>query len=474
MKIIGRKHELNEIERCVTSPRPEFIAVYGRRRIGKTYLIREYFNRQFAFYATGVSEEKTIGQLRTFHESLKEYGSLEKTIPKDWYEAFSRLKALLSSPNVRREPMNNKRVVFLDELPWMDTPRSDFKSALDYFWNSWGSAQDDLLLIVCGSATSWIIDNLIYGNKGFHNRITRRIRLLPFSLKECKELLIHNGLELPDTQIIDCYMAFGGIPFYLNMLDPKLSIAQNINELCFKEYGDLHDEYSILFRSLFRKPEKHMAIMKALSKRKSGMTRVELASEHAIGGGAALTKDLLELEQCGFIRKYRNFSKQKNEACFQLIDPFVSFYLHFMADNSDLRSWMEYVNTPSYNSWRGNAFEMTVLNHVESIKKALGISGVESKEYAWRSKKSYPGTQIDLMIDRNDGVINLCEAKYSNSAYEISAEEYEKIEKRVSVFQKETETGKSIHVTLITVNGLAKNKYAGIALNTINGEDLFE
>ena len=474
MRIIGRKHEINEIARCVSSPRPEFIALYGRRRIGKTYLIREYFNQQFAFYATGVTEEITSGQLRAFNESLKEYGCAEKSAPKDWYEAFSRVKELLNNPNVRREPVNNKRVIFLDELPWMDTPRSDFKSALDYFWNSWGSAQADLLLIVCGSATSWIIDNLLYGKKGFHNRVTCRIRMLPFSLKECKELFIHNGLNLPDTQIIDSYMVFGGIPFYLNMLDPKLSVVQNINELCFKEYGALYDEYHILFHSLFRKPEKHMAIMKRISSRKSGMTRTELASDRAIGGGAALTKDLRELEQCGFIRKYNNYSKQKNEAFFQLIDPFAAFYLNFMSENSDLRSWTEYVNTPGYNSWRGNAFEMTVLNHVEQIKKVLGISGIESREYAWRSRISDQGVQIDLLIDRRDGVINLCEAKYSNAAYEISAEEYEKIERRMSVFQNETGTEKSIHITLITANGLAKNKYSDIALNTVSGEELFE
>lgn len=183
---------------------------------------------------------------------------------------------------------------------------------------------------------------------------------------------------------------------------------------------------------------------------------------------------MCRLSKCGFIRKYKNYSKQKNEAFFQLIDPFVAFYLNFMSENNDLRSWMEYVNTPSYNSWRGNAFEMTVLNHVEQIKKALGISGVESKEYAWRSRVSDPGVQIDLLIDRRDGVINLCEAKYSNTAYEISSEEYAKIERRMSVFQKETGTEKSIHITLITVNGLAKNKYSGIALNTVSGDELFE
>ncbi|MBR6256031.1 MAG: ATP-binding protein [Lachnospiraceae bacterium] len=473
MKIIGRKRECNEIERCVLSKRPEFVVVYGRRRVGKTYLIKEFFKRQFAFYATGVTDEKTAGQLRAFHTSLKEYGDTEKTIPKDWYEAFGRLKKLLCDPAVRREPVNNKIVVFLDELPWMDTARSDFKSALDYFWNTWGSSCEDLLLIVCGSATSWIIDNLLEGKKGFHNRVTRRIRLLPFCLKECKELLEHNGVSLPESQIIDCYMAFGGIPFYLNMLDPRLSVSQNIDELYFKEYGDLHNEYHILFNSLYKNPEKYTAILKELSSRKCGMTRNELASVNEIGGGDGLTKRLRELCECGFIRKYRNFTKAKNDAIYQLIDPFVAFHHNFGPDNKALSSWLKYINTPGYNAWRGNAFEMVVLNHVIEIKKALGVSGVESEEYAWKSENIKPGSQIDLLIDRSDGVVNLCEIKYSNDPYEITAEEFKNLQRRSTAFQNETGTKKSIHITLVAVNGLKKNKYAGIAMNTITGEELF-
>ena len=473
MKIIGRKRECNEIERCVLSKRPEFVVVYGRRRIGKTYLIREYFKHQFAFYATGVTDEKTAGQLRAFHNSLKEYGDPEKKAPKDWYEAFARLKKLLNEPSVRREPINNRIVIFLDELPWMDTARSDFKSALDYFWNTWGSACPDLLLIVCGSATSWIIDNLLEGKKGFHNRVTRRIRLLPFCLRECKELLELNGIDLPDAQIIDCYMAFGGVPFYLNMLDPRLSIVQNIDELFFKEYGDLHDEYHILFHSLYKNPEKYIMIMKELSKRKRGMTRMELTEVKEIGGGEGLTKRLKELCECGFIRKYRNFVKEKYDAIYQVIDPFTAFYHNFGTENKELSSWKKYANTPSYNAWRGNAFEMVALNHVFEIKKVLGVSGVESEEYAWKSEGGPPGAQIDLLIDRCDGVINLCEIKYSNDPYEITAEEYKNLQRRAAVFQEETGTKKSIHITLITGNGLMQNKYSGIAMNVIRGEDLF-
>ena len=333
----------------------------------------------------------------------------------DWFEAFARLRSLLEREDVYRDPVSNRRIVFLDELPWMDTARSDFKSALEYFWNSWASSQADLLLIVCGSATSWIITHMLKERKGFHNRVTSRIQLLPFTLKECEELLENNGIVMTKEQIIECYMVFGGIPYYLNLLDFRLSLAQNIDELLFKPYGDLKEEYTELFYSLFKKPEKHLAIIKVLAESKNGKTRKELSEVGAIGGGSVLTENLLELEQCGFIRKYTNYTKPSNEAYFQLTDPFVLFSLRFLGPGRQ-NSWMEYIHSPSYNAWRGNAFEICCMNHIPEIKAVLGITGVDTMEYAWRSETSDPGAQIGLLIDRKDGVINLCEMKYTDRA----------------------------------------------------------
>ena len=472
MRIVGRKREKDALMNCLNSKKPEFLVVYGRRRVGKTFLIREFFHKQFSFYATGLTDEKTKGQLRAFHESLMAYGSDHKTLPKDWFEAFSYLRELLDSTKVYREPINNKRIVFLDELPWMDTARSDFKSALDYFWNSWGSAQDDLVLVVCGSATSWIINNLLTGKKGFHNRVTKRIRLAPFTLKECEELLDYNDIVMTRSQMIESYMVFGGIPYYLNLLDSRLSLTQNINELCFKEYGDLHGEYYNLFHSLFNKPEKHMAILEALARKKEGFTRNDLLKIKSIGGGSVLTKDLRELEECGFIRKFTNYTKEENSSLYQLIDPFTLFSIQFITAEK-CSSWNEYINSPGYNAWRGNSFEIVCFNHVNQMKSALGISGIETKEYAWRSSKSEQKAQIDLIIDRSDGVINLCEMKYTNDEYALDQEEYEKIKKRLAVFQEESGTNKAIHVTIVSGNGYKQNKYSGILQSVIIGDDLF-
>lgn len=472
MKIIGRKREKDDLLQCLMSKRPEFVVVYGRRRVGKTYLIREYFNKNFSFYATGLSDEKTKGQLRGFNASLIEYGCMEKGVPADWFEAFSRLRRLLEDDKVYREPINNKRVVFLDELSWMDTARSDFKSALDYFWNSWASAQEDLVLVVCGSATSWIITNLLTNKKGFHNRVTRRIHLLPFTLLECEKLFELNDVVMTRSQVIESYMVFGGVPHYLNLLDSRLSLAQNINELCFKEYGALHSEYNDLFQSLFDKADKYVAILEYLAQNRDGATRSELSKVEEIGGGSVLTKNLRELQECGFIRKYNHFSKSDTESLYQVIDPFTLFSIRFIK-NRRFDSWNEYINSPGFNSWKGNSFEIVCLNHIDQIKKALGISGIETNEFAWKSSKNGKGAQIDLIISRKDGVINLCEMKFTNEEYSLDAEEHEKILNRLAQLQSVVERNSAIHVTLICGNGYKQSKYSGAVQNVILGDDLF-
>lgn len=469
--MIGRTKEKEILDHCNKSGRPEFVVVYGRRRVGKTFLIKEYFGERFSFYATGVKAKNTREQLKMFNISLKEYGCADKTIPKDWVEAFLRLKTILQDERVKRDPYSGRRVVFLDELPWMDTAKSDFKSALDYFWNSWASSQKDLMLIVCGSATSWIINNLLSDRGGFYNRITRRIHLAPFNLRECRELLEQNNIVMTKRQIIETYMIFGGIPYYLNMLDERLSLAQNADMLIFNEYGDLHYEYRNLFDSLFKNPGKHYQIINELSKSKDGMTRVELAQIPAIGDGEPLTKTLSELVECGFIRKYKNYTMLKQGCLYQIIDPFVLFSLK-CTENGDIRSWEKYIASPGYYSWRGNAFEIVCLNHINEIKSVLGISGVETNVYAWRSRDTVPAAQIDLLIDRKDGIINICEMKYTDKEFVIEKEDESELIHKRETFRKEAHPDKALHITLISAAGVKDNKYKAVAQRIICGDEM--
>ena len=470
--MIGRENEKKILQACLDSDRPEFLAVYGRRRVGKTCLIKNFFQEHFTFYATGVPKLNTRQQLRIFHEALLKYGDQNRAIPRDWLDAFSRLEKLLSLPDAPREYRSGKRIVFLDELPWMDTARSNFRSALDYFWNSWASTQNDLVFIVCGSATSWIINHIVKDTGGFYNRITRQIRLMPFNLNECKQLLESNGMHMTQKQMVECYMILGGIPYYLNYLTPQFSLAQNIDILFFQENGPLRYEYDRLFSSLFKSPIHHMEIIQALSSKRSGLSRTELQACRDIPDGKELTKCLDELEQCGFIRKYSDFTKAESGFIFQLTDSLTLFHLTWLKEQR-IDSWTEILNTPAYHTWCGLAFERVCLLHSAQIKNTLGISGINSHECAWRSRKTTPGAQIDLLIDRKDDVINLCEIKYAAEEFAIDAAYEKELIHKTESFRIETGTRKALLPTMITMNGLKKNAYSNVIVNEITGDDLF-
>lgn len=469
--MVGRRKEQDILNKALLSKKAEFLVVYGRRRVGKTYLVKEYFNNRFTFYATGLTQTKTKGQLKEFSHALLEAGADDSNIS-DWSDAFGRLKGLLQKDNIKRDAVSGKRVIFLDEVPWMDTPRSGFKAALEYFWNSWASTQKDLLLIVCGSATSWIIENLLDNKGGFYNRITGRVHLKPFSLGECELLFNANGINLTRHQMIESYMIFGGIPYYIEQFDRRLGLAENVNELLFEESGNLYYEHEALLGSLFKNYKKHADILSVMQKNKSGTTRVDLSADKRIGDGEPLTKALRELEQCGFIRKYQNFTQKKQGAYYQIVDPFILFSFRFLKEKKH-NNWLSYVNTPSYFAWIGNAFETVCLIHTSQIKKELGISGIESNEYAWRSSTSSPGAQIDLIIDRKDGVINLCEAKYTGGKFTIDKKYAESLQNKMNAFINETHCKSAVHITLISASGINHNEHAGVVQRVIDGDALF-
>ena len=468
MLLIGREREIRAIDQCVESGRPEFVAIYGRRRVGKTYLVREYFKGGFSFYATGVANDGMDAQLMSFWIALRDCGGPQVPRPEDWFGAFVLLRDLLEGDSVKRDRPSGRRVVFLDELPWFDTPRSGFKTALDWFWNSWASAQADLMLVVCGSASSWIIDNLVDSREGFHNRVTRQIRLMPLNLGECESLLRANGIPFERRQVVESHMVFGGIPYYLNLLDRRLSLAQNIEALCFDPAGELRFERQRLFGSLFKHSRDHEAVINALSTRLVGLSRADLAKATGLDAGSGLTKVLRELEQCGFVRKYLNFAKRKNGHFYQLIDPFTVFSERFLVDGGPA-SWTEYLNSAGYHAWSGLAFELVCLLHVRQMKRALGIEGVRTAESAWHG----PDAQIDLLIDRADGVINLCEMKFCEGEFVIDAACERDLRNKLGSFMRETAPAKALHTTMVTLDGVASNSHKGVLVSEITGDDLF-
>lgn len=472
-KITGRKKELDLLRTLKDNLSSTFVAVYGRRRVGKTFLIRHAFDNEFDFHLTGMSNVSLSQQLANFHAALTKYypSANEKEPASDWFTAFKQLSILLESGKRR------KKVVFLDELPWLDTTQSDFIPALEHFWNSWVTTRKDVILVVCGSSAGWMINKLINNKGGLHNRVTHRIKLDPFTLKECEAFLKYKGAMFDRYQITQLYMAMGGIPFYLEQIDIKQSAAQNINRLCFEKDGMLRTEFDNLFRSLFDNAEKHIAIIEALSKKAKGLTRGELIRRAKLPTGGGVTRILKELEESNFIRKYISYGKRERNSLYQLADFYSLFYLKFIkgTDTLDENTWINGLDNPEQRSWSGYAFEQVCLAHINGIKRALGISGVQTVTSSWIKTGAGPGAQIDLVIDRRDQVINICEMKFSVNPFTISKKYAEELRNKIRVFKEDTKTRKAIFLTMITTFGLNRNNYStSLVQNDLTMDILFE
>ncbi len=476
---IGREREQQLLNEYLHSDQSEFIAVYGRRRVGKTFLIQHIIGNEYAFYVAGMNNVSMRIQLDNFIHALNKQGWHSNSIS-TWLEAFIALEEYLETL-----PHGNK-IVYIDEMPWMDTPRSNFISGLEHFWNSWATWRDDIKLIVCGSATSWIINNLIRNRGGLHNRVTHKISLKPFTLRECRLYFDARGFRLSNKQIAECYMVLGGVPFYLSKLNKGESIAQNIDRLLFAEDGELYDEFQSLYNSLYKNASDHIKVVTALALKGKGLTRKELVSKSKVADNGKFTLMLEELESCGFIRRYEPYkptsrmrrrlsSRLSPDTLFQLVDPFTLFYFQVMdrTHSSNANYWSCNQNSHIFTSWSGFAFEMLCLNHVEQIKKALGISGVMTNVFSWFGKGANNYAQIDMLIDRADSTINLCEMKFYNKAYRMTQKDETDIENKVTTFIEATNTDKNVIVTLITAKGLDHNEHSECIQNEIVLDDLF-
>ena len=475
--IIGRKEEQKKLLQTLQEDESQFLAIYGRRRVGKTFLIRETFKNSFAFQHSGLSNATKNEQIKEFCSSLKRYGLKNFKPANDWFDAFNLLIDLLES-----KP-EGKKVVFIDELPWLDTHKSRFLVALEHFWNGWASARNDIVLIVCGSATSWIIKKVIRNRGGLHNRVNRQISLKPFTLAECKQYAEHRQLPLSEKDILEAYMIFGGIPFYWSFLQRDESLPQSIDRMFFAEQAELSDEFSALYESLFRNAHNYISIVKALSTIKAGMTRAQLLTATKMSDNITFKTAIEELEECGFIRRYQAFGKKKKDFKIQLIDNFTLFYYQFMHNNrqQDDHFWEHIKEKSAHSAWAGIAFERLCLWHVPQIKKALGISGIQTSVYSWTFTPNHDevdaglkGGQIDLIIDRHDGIVNLCEMKFYDSPVSVTAEYANHIRLRNAIFKDRTNCSKGVINTLVTTFGLVPGRNSDVFAKTITMENLLE
>ena len=477
--MVARDKEVRELNRLYDSNKAEFVAIYGRRRVGKTYLVDQVFKDNITFRHAGISpvdEERGHGlgrQLEHFYLSLQLHGMKKSRRPESWLEAFFMLEKHLQEIDD-----GSRQVVFIDELPWLDTPKSGFISAFEAFWNTWGCHRDNLMVIVCGSANSWIVDKLINNHGGLYGRLTYEIKLSPFTLCECEEYLKSQGVHYSRYDIAQCYMILGGIPYYYGFFRPDYSVAQNIDMLFFSNQAKLKDEYRRLFLSVFKNPELMQRITLFLSSKRIGYSRAEILEGLSLKEGSVFKNAINALLASDFIEKYVPFGGNSREPFYKLVDPFCLFYLRFMKDidATDENYWQKNLNSQTLNVWRGFAFENVCFHHVKQIKKALEIGGVSSKQSPWvlHGNKNKKSVQVDLILQRDDHIYNMCEIKYYNNEYTVDHEYYRRILGRIDALIEASPKMVMVHSTLITTFGLKKNEYSGAFVKVVTLDDLFK
>lgn len=476
--IVGRQAEIAELEKLYHSERPEFVAVYGRRRVGKTFLIKQALKGRITFQHTGVSPIDQCGdrghmrmQLESFYYSLLNYGLEGYKAPKTWMEAFFLLEQLLLHLDT-----GERQVVFIDELPWMDTPRSGFLPAFESFWNGWCSGRDNIMLIVCGSATSWILSHLSRNKGGLYGRLTSEIKLSPFTLNECAQYFSRAEIQMSQYDILQSYMVFGGIPYYISYFQKGLSFEQNVDNILFGNKPRLRDEFNRLFAAIFNNPDDCKAIVRLLATRHAGFTREEISKATGLPLGGGLSSTLAALAESDFITSYSPYGMPKSMVCYKLVDDFCLFWLKYVEPNSKDTGFLTYhMASDILKAWHGVAFEEVCWQHIQQIKQALGIGGVRTSVSAWSVKGDdrQEGAQIDMLIVRDDNVVNLCEMKFASTPYSISKEEEQRLRHRIDALKATLSTKQTVHLTMITTFGVAYGKHSGIVQKEVTMAHLF-
>lgn len=472
--IIGRKAELSLLQKIIKSDEAELLALYGRRRVGKTFLIRNAFQKQLVFEFSGIHGATLDQQLENFSEMLsKASGSLPLAKPANWLQAFKMLTDYLMSV-IKKQ----KKVIFFDEFPWIETPRSGFLPAFENFWNIWASRQKNLVVVICGSAASWMIQKVVNNRGGLHNRVTRKIRLLPFTISETAFYLRSRKVNLDKYQVLQLYMVMGGIPQYLKEIERGESAIQAIDRICFTKEGFLYEEFKNLYQSLFDDARHHTDVIRALARKSSGLTRNEIIESCKLSSGGGATQLLEELTESGFITPYIPFDRKVKDNIYKLTDEYSHFYIKFIENNRSLGpgSWIRFSAGTSWKSWSGYAFESICMKHAQQIKKALGIENVHTETSVWHYKpqKGEPGAQIDLLIDRQDLCINVCEMKFSMGDYEITKNYAKELENKLKVFRDRTKTRKTLFLTMVTTYGVKNpTNYSGLVQNEVTMTALF-
>jgi uncharacterized protein len=469
--LVGREFESTKMLNFLETKESELLAVIGRRRVGKTFLIKKVYQNELIFHITGLQDVSKKLQIQNFVEARNDFfpESEHFTVPNNWLTAFAQLKQVLGKPKKK------KRVLFFDELPWLADNSSEFLKAFDHFWNSWAIDQN-LVVVICGSSASWMITHIINHKGGLHNRVTHRIHLQPFTLQETEKYFVSKSISMPRQNLVQLYMTTGGIPYYLKEIQKGETAVQAINNMFFGKSAPLFGEFDNLYKALFSNYEKHIVVIRALATKWSGLSRAEILEKSKLPTGGSISIILEELEASGFIQSYSNYRKKQREIIYRLTDEYSLFYIHFIEPNKNSKDyWLKKFNTPTAKSWGGYAFETLCMKHISGIKQALGISGILTDESSFYKRKDEEteGCQIDMLIDRADNAINICKMKYYDGQYSLTNQDIQNLQRKRNVFQQATNTKKQLFITLITSQGLEANNNSYLIDKHLDANALF-
>lgn len=471
--MVGRTKERNVLNEALQSAQSELIAIYGRRRIGKTYLVREHFGKELLFAMSGLFDATLSEQLREFASCLTNNSKSPLPIqtPTNWFEAFDLLKRFIET-----NPTTTKKVIFFDEVPWLATPKSRFLTAFEGFWNGWASARTDVVVIICGSAAAWMIQKIEKSKGGLYNRVTKRIVLKPFTLAETEAFFQSKALSLSRSHIVELYMMLGGVPHYLNQVRKGETPGMAIERLVFDKDGLLSDEFDHLFVSLFGEGGLHKQLVELLAQHRYGLTRDEILAKFKAVSSGWFSNILDELEASGFIDAQIPFSKQAKNRYYKITDNYSLFYVNFKKSKKT-QNWTGLQNTQEWKTWSGLTFENVCFYHKAAILKKLGIAGIQSSISSWqhRGNDEMRGTQLDMVIERGDKAVNICEIKFNENPYIITKAYAQELRLKMTAFNHFTKNRKTLFFTFITAGGLVQNTEANaLVQSTIELDDLFQ
>lgn len=471
MKIIGREREIGLLNSMLESERAEFYAVYGRRRIGKTHLVKAFFDKKKCHFmhCTGIQKGGIKDQLGAFYDAISDCFFDGVTLQKEqtWNKAFEFLKGLIDNKVSSRQ----KIVIFLDELPWLVTPRSKCLQMLEYYWNRYWSFDPRIKLIICGSSASWILKKIINDRGGLHNRVTRQILLRPFNLVETQKYLASLGVKLNMWHTTQVYMATGGVPYYLMTLHQKgLSSSQIIEQLAFSNDAPLQNEFDKLIASLFDDAAAYSELLKILSKHRYGLSQAEILNKSThFSKGGRVTEKLKALADAGFIIKLKSYQNSAKGVYYRVIDEYTLFYFYWIAPLANTVQsssfgegyWQEIQKSAAWQSWSGYAFEAIVYKHLTQVRNALLIPPSAIAD-SWRYQSKLAdesGAQIDILFDRPDDVITLGEIKMTAKPFVIDKQVAANLVQKKDVFTRRIKTQKQIYIAMISASGVAQNHY---------------